>query len=421
MELEDVDWSKIQVVEGDEGLLLFGAESDLAELEKGSGFEMRKPSKQTMKRASNLFGAASSLQEQSGRWLKLDKKSFDVVKKMKGRNVSSGVVRKGDVGVAGNAGDIVKHLGFEKATLLTPAAPAAAAALIAQEAIEAALDEITEYLETIDEKIDHLIEQRKVDSLTSFHSIRAALIEAQRLYENTGTVSDTTWSKIAVVGIGLQKVQEDALAQLGLVRDGIAKKTRNTTKLGSAYESAVEQIQFWLQLLAQGIALQDNYFVLELARVADYENEHLEGHVQGIRQARRERIHEQGDILSQIQSAISESAQLTRAEKLQHPRAAQRINDSANRILESFDQFAEYVEVELTSRESLKLEPWAVTARELVGDVTDSVNTLLKSSQDKVTALPATVKKLVDEAPNLKDMRIPKRPADKSSDDSVRT
>ncbi|WP_018296436.1 hypothetical protein [Corynebacterium lubricantis] len=410
MELEDIDWQKIQVVEGDEGLLIFGSESDLAELEESAGFELRRPSPQTLQRASNLFGSLSTLQEQSGRWLKLDDESFELIKKSKVRDVSSGVLRKGDLGVAGNAGEIVKQLAFQKATLLTPAAPAAAAALIAQEAIEVALDEITDYLETIDEKIDRLIEQRRVDSLSSFNSIRAALLEAQRIYENTGTVSDTTWSKIAGVGIQLQRIQEDALAQLGVVRDGVAKKVRNTAKLGGAYEDAVEQVQFWLQLLAQGIALQDSFFVLELARVADYENEHLDGHVQGIRQARQERIQEQGEILSQIQEQLLASAELSRAEKLQHPRAALRVNDNANRIQETFDQFSEHVEVELASGGVLEWEPWRVTARELVGDVTDSVNTLRKSTQDKVAALPAAVKKrredsLLEKAEKIKAKR----------------
>lgn len=70
------------------------------------------------------------------------------------------------------------------------------ATMATQYALEAALDEITAYLEVIDAKLDQLLKQRKTETLGQLGGIAMAIEEANAIYNETDGVSLVTWSKV---------------------------------------------------------------------------------------------------------------------------------------------------------------------------------------------------------------------------------
>lgn len=175
---------------------------------------------------------------QSGRWVKLDRQSHEAVKaaqKAGMGKVLSGVLR-------GDKGRIIKHLKFEdlaKGAALTPAAPAVMGAMATQYALEAALDDITAYLETIDLKLDQLLKQRKTETLGQIGGVSLAIDEAAAILDETGTVSPVTWSKVQATSLALQTMQAEAVAQLQAVAENVTTAGGDVDKAAKALEQGL--------------------------------------------------------------------------------------------------------------------------------------------------------------------------------------
>jgi hypothetical protein len=105
--------------------------------------------------------AGSEIAASSGRWVKLTEESAQMVKKY-------GLMESKTPGVShamvGKPGDIKSWLQIAKgpgSAAANPALLAGAAGLMAQLAMQQAMDEITDYLATIDEKLDDVLRAQK--------------------------------------------------------------------------------------------------------------------------------------------------------------------------------------------------------------------------------------------------------------------
>ncbi len=88
-------------------------------------------------------------------------------------------------------------------------------------AIQAAIKEITEYLESMDKKLDRLLMERRVEALAELGGISTAIDEAMTIYEQLGSVSSTTWSKVQANATDLHVVQALALEKLRTLADEV--------------------------------------------------------------------------------------------------------------------------------------------------------------------------------------------------------
>lgn len=351
----------ITVIEADGGLLLLGPERALAALDRHEGVRPRKVASRTLVLAGQALGVASQVGAASGRWVKLTKESVDYLDKAGIRQVAAGVVRD-------DRGRILKHLTFDKAALLTPAAPAALAALATQAALEAALDDITEYLEVIDAKLDRLLQQRKLEVTGQLGGVTLALEEAHAIYTETGTVSSVTWSKVQANTLALQTMQAEAVAQLDDLADRVRRHVGDTDAAARALKDAQTDVVFWLGVLARAMALQDRQYVLELARVADAEPAQLDAHHQGIRAARAERARRVGRGLEAVLTSVRDSAVLRNVDRVANPFSAQQVTRGANDVNRSVADFATHADLELLGGSLLEAVSWGSAARALVDD-----------------------------------------------------
>lgn len=383
----------VTIYEGNDGILLFGSEQSLALFDERTEVSARPLSKRDVARFGGQVSAGAAVaQAESGRWVKLTQESARLVKELGSTSIGKDGLQSGVV--RGDKGKIVKHLRFEnvsKAGALTPAAPAVLGSMATQYALDAALDEILTYLETIDLKLDQLLKQRKTETLGQIGGVRLALDEADAIFAETGAVSTVTWSKIQATSLALQTMQAEAIAQLHAVADNVAAAAGNVDRAASALEQATTDTEFWLGSLAHTIALQDRQYRLELARVADEDVAQLEAHHRGIVIARADRVRRVVAGLDSMADAMSKATVLTNADKVANPINAPKVTRQANAVAAAMAAFAAHTDLEIRDRGSIAITPWSRAARGLLGEASSAVGTASSSVADRARAAAAAV------------------------------
>lgn len=272
----------------------------------------------------------------SGRWLKLTDESFDAIKKyglrQNSRGLSTGVLK-------GEKGRIKGFVEFSKrpgSMVSNPSVMAGAAGVMTQLAMQQAMTEITDYLATIDEKLDDVLRAHQDAVLADVIGVGLDLDEAMLLREHGGRVNEVTWSKVQASSSTVAKTQVYALRQL----DSLAEKVERASRLGDqarAAEAASGKVQEWLSVLARCLQLQDAIAVLELDRVLDAAPEDLDGHRRGLQAARQKRLETITQTTERLMDRMNAAAAGANLKVLLHPSTSREVvhatNDVSGRVL----------------------------------------------------------------------------------------
>ncbi|MGO0576870.1 hypothetical protein [Ornithinimicrobium panacihumi] len=378
----------VTVFESGDGILLFGGEDVLAHLDRELGGLSRVVSSRSLARATgHAATAAGQLSAQSGRWVKLTKESATQLKRLKEHSIDkdgyiSGVLRGKNKKFAHQ----LKIENLSKGALLTPAAPAVLGSIATQYALESALSDITAYLEVIDAKLDKLLKQRKIEALGQIGGVTMAIDEAYAIFEATGTVSGTTWSKIQSAPFALQSMQAEAVAQLATIAEDVEKATGDPDRTAKTLAAAEEDAQFWLGVLARTISLQDRQYILELEHLADQHPHQLDDHRQGITVARDKRLGMISQALNSVAGSVVTATRLSNAVRVVNPLSAPRVTRHAGAIAESIDAFAEHVDLQIGDGGDVSGMSWTHAARGLMGEASSAVGTAGSRAADRARA-----------------------------------
>lgn len=172
--------------------------------------------------------------------------------------------------------------------LTNPAVLAGAAGLMAQLAMQQTINEITDYLAAIDEKVDDVLRAQKDAVVADLIGVDFVIEEAMTIREQVGLVLEVTWSKVQATSATIARTQAYALRQL----DALAGKLERKTAIGDLAKTsrkAEATVQEWLAVLARCFQLQDAIAILELDRVLDATPDELDQHRLGLRIARQNR------------------------------------------------------------------------------------------------------------------------------------
>lgn len=147
--------------------------------------------------AAGTAQAGSEIAANSGRWVQMSKHSAELAKKYtavtkSANGLSTGILR----GEKGKFVHVVEFVKGPGAALTNPAILAGAAGIMAQVAMEQAMDEITDYLATIDEKVDDILRAQKDAVFADMIGVAFAIEEALTVRHQVGRVSEVTWSKV---------------------------------------------------------------------------------------------------------------------------------------------------------------------------------------------------------------------------------
>jgi rRNA processing protein Krr1/Pno1 len=309
--------------------------------------------------------AGSEIAGNSGRWVKLTKESAHLADKYGLRTssktgLSTGVVK-------GNSGHVRGFVEFAKGPgprVANPAMLAGAAGIMAQLAMQQAMNEITDYLATIDEKVDDVLRAQKDAVLAGMIGAGFVIEEAMTVREHVGRVSEVTWSKVQATSMTIEQTRAYALRQL----DALAEKVEHKAKIGDLAKTSKEaesKVQEWLAVLARCFQLQDAIAVLELDRVLDASPDELDRHRLGLRAARQNRLELISQSTEHLMARMDAAAAGTAdTQVLLHPTASRAVVHSSNHVAAAVVEFHGRLGIQ-RGRQSLEARRWVDAAAEV--------------------------------------------------------
>jgi hypothetical protein len=309
--------------------------------------------------------AGSEIAGNSGRWVKLTKESAQLVDKYGLRTSSKTGLSTGAVkGSSGQIGGFVEFAKGPGPRVANPAILAGAAGIMAQLAMQQAMDEITDYLATIDEKVDDVLRAQKDAVLAGMIGAGFVIEEAMIVREHVGRVSEVTWSKVQATSMTIEQTRAYALRQL----DALAEKVEHKAKIGDlakTCEEAESKVQEWLAVLARCFQLQDAIAVLELDRVLDTSPDELDRHRLGLRAARQNRLELISQSTEHLMARMDAAAAGTAdTQVLLHPTASRAVVHSSNHVATAVVEFHGRLGIQ-RSRQSLEARRWVDAAAEV--------------------------------------------------------
>jgi hypothetical protein len=315
----------------------------------------------TLSAAAGAAQTGSEIAASSGRWVKLTPQSAQALKKyplMKGSG--PGVSRA----VLTENGKIkgILELARPGSFLTNPALLAGAAGLMAQLAMQQTMDEITDYLAAIDEKVDDVLRAQKDAVLADITGAGFVIEEAMTVREQVGRVSEVTWSKVQATSMTIARTQAYALRQL----DALAEKMEHKTKIGDlakASRDAESAVREWLAVLARCFQLHDAIAVLELDRVLDASPDELDRHRLALRAARQNRMELISRSTERLMARVDAAASTANTKVLLHPTASPAVVQSGNDVAIAVADFHGRLGIE-RGRQSLDARRWADAAAE---------------------------------------------------------
>lgn len=229
------DTQSVTIIQDEQGIVFLGDAGTIDLWLKDEGFDSKAftaKAVQTISSASKGAQAAGNAMAESGRWVKLTKESAELVAKY-GKNCKKGPFQ---AGVARQPnGRIIKHLQFTQPGQLNPAMLTGVSGVMAQMALEQAVSEITDYLKEIDAKLDDLLRDQKDQTVSKLAGISHMIDETMLIYQQVGSISETTWSKMSGCPQDIATIQVCDRQNQGPHREG---GTRAGSQAGSPADPA---------------------------------------------------------------------------------------------------------------------------------------------------------------------------------------
>ena len=307
--------------------------------------------------------AASAAVVDSARWVRLTEESA--------RKVSEyGLMPTNTPGVThamiGKPGAIKSWIQLDKGPGQLPANPkmlAGAPALMAQLAMQQAMDEITDYLAAIDAKLDDVLRAQRDSVLAQMIGIGLQIEEAMTIRQHVGRVNEVTWSKVQAASGTIADTQAYALLQL----DALAEKLERKSTIADLMKTANDveaKTRDWLAVLARCFQLQEGIAILELDRVLETAPDDLDGHRIGLKAARQDRLETISQSTERLVARIQAAATTANSKVLFNPIQSPAVVQASTSVTASVGDFHERLGIS-ASRHSVETRRWAAAAAEV--------------------------------------------------------
>lgn len=232
------------------------------------------------------------------------------------------------------------------------------------------MEEITEYLAIIDEKVDDILRAQKDAALAEMIGVGFVIDDAMTVRDHTGRVSDVTWSKVQGASQTIATTQAYALRQLDAMADKMEMKSSvgDLAKISKGAETSVEE---WLAVLARCLQLQDALAVIELDRVLDSSPDELDRHRLGLRSAREKRRDQIAQSTVRLLERLDAAAGMANLKVLLNPLKSGAVVRSGNEVAADIVVFNERIGIG-SGRENLTAKRWSEAVGEVLEDALET-------------------------------------------------
>lgn len=357
------------VLDGD-GLAVIGASMDVERFFISAGLDRVPSRKLDLHRLWSALGTGSAaaragadLAANSGRWVKLTAESADAVKKFGLMPTKTPGVSHAMIGEPGEIKQWIQIAQAPSALLSGPFALITLSTLMQQRAMEQQMDEIVEYLQEINEKVDDVLRGQRDAVLADMIGVDLIIEEALTVRDQVGRVSEVTWSKVQATGLTLARTQAYALRQLDAIAEKLAKRA-DVGEIAKATRDAEPKVREWLAVLARTFQLQDGVAVLELDRVLDASPEELDSHRLGLAAARRSRLELIGRSTARMLTQMDETVRRANSKVLFNPFDSPTAVKSSNQVAAGVLDFRVRLGIE-SEHETREARRWGQAAVEV--------------------------------------------------------
>lgn len=357
--------NEIELISDGDGLAIIGESSAVERFMASMGLSSDAESPRlgaALSAGAAVAQTGSEMSAESGRWLKLTTESAqNLLKYPLTPTETPGVSHA----MLGQRGSIQKWLQIETgaaAKLTNPAMLAGVAGVMAQLAMQQQMKEITDYLATIDEKLDAVLRAQTNQVLARLDGVDLAVREGMSVREAVGRVSEVTWSKVQNSAQTIHETQGYALRQLGDLANKIEEQNQ-IADLVEAAKNAEAEVQKWLVALARCSELHDAVGVLELDRVLDASPDELDRHRLGLKSARRDRVELISQRTEHLLSRMDAAVGMANSKVLFNPKQSPAVVKSSNHVAAEVHEFHVLLGIE-SGRESSEARPWREAAAE---------------------------------------------------------
>lgn len=370
MSTNDEPGTEIELVSDGNGVAILGEPGAIDRFLASTGLPSR--DLQLSKKlggAMNIGSAAvkggSEVAATAGKWVKLTDESAKALKlgqAMKGstESVSRAIVTT-DKGKITNILEFVKPGGVGS-VLTNPAMLAGAAGIMAQVAMQQTMQEITDYLAVIDEKVDDILRAHKDAPIAKMIGVGLVIDDALLKRERVGRVSDVTWSAVHGAAQVIAETQAYALRRLDAIAEKLERKS-TVAEVARVAKDAERDVEEWLAVLARCFQLQDGLAVLELDRVLDSSPDDVDRHRVAILEGREKRRDLIASSTDRLLARMDAAATTANNKVLLHPLNPGKIVHSSNEVGADVIVFHETLGITM-DRRSLEKKKWVVAAGE---------------------------------------------------------
>lgn len=350
-----------------------------------------------------LANVGSAIAANSGRWVKLTEESAKRVKDFGLMPTDRPGISHAMVGKPGDIKNWIQIVNSPGSMLTNPAVLAGAAGLMTQFAMQQQMDEITDYLITIDQKLDAVLRSQTNQVLARLDGVDLAIREAMTVRDAVGRVSEVTWSKVQSSAQAIHETQGYALRQLADLADKLEEQ-RKLSDLAETAEKAEADVQKWLSVLARCFVLHDAVAVLELDRVMDASAEEMDRHRLGLQSARHDRLELISERTEQLLHRMATAVGMANSKVLFNPMQSPAVVRSTNQVAAGVLEFRQVLGIE-SGYESPEARRW----REAAAEHWDSARSTGASTVDAVKNFGGETR---DHARSVKD-KLSNRLADR--------
>ena len=306
---------------------------------------------------------AASRVVDSARWVRLTEESARKVSEYGLTPTKTSGVSHAMIGKPGASKSWIQ---LDKGPGQLPANPkmlAGAPALMAQLAMQQAMEEIADYLAAIDAKLDDVLRAQKDSVLAQMIGIGLQIEEAMTIRQHVGRVNEVTWSKVQDAAGTIADTQAYALLQLDALAEKLERKSTIADLMKTANDAEAKTRE-WLAVLARCFQLQEGIAILELDRVLETAPDDLVGHRLGLKAARQDRLHTISRSTERLVARIQKAARTANSRVLFNPIQSPAVVQASTSVTASVGDFHERLGIG-TAGHSVETRRWAAAAAEV--------------------------------------------------------
>ena len=227
------------------------------------------------------------------------------------------------------------------------------------------------------------------------------LDETMLIYQQVGSISETTWSKVSGCPQDIATIQAYAIAKIKGLTEKVERE-QDPKQVRPLTQQIRQEIHQWLGMLASAVKMQDQVSCIELARVCQEEPEQLEAHKKGIVLARNKRLEEIEQSLNALGEQLEAKANTVGGQVLLNPYSSPHAIANIESITSDLNTFASTLQLEHIHLHVEDGPTWIQAAGKAVDDtgkalqnagqqtahaVQDAGNAIAKGAQDTGAAV----------------------------------